>query len=380
MAKSETKKWMAQLMKLQGAVDKTYDPFQHVVRSPSPSLNFTFGRTHGLPKGYSLALYGPPKHGKSIVTHGFVGQLHQDDPDAFALKFNTEMREGLQMSAKDLPMYGIDPDRYVGIDTNLPTGVFDQIEKDVCSMIDDGMPIKMVIIDSVSGIRGRRGINAETVDQQMIGDHALTIKDGLARILEVVRRKKIALILTTQVVAELDQNAARREGKAYKMGGAYALKHFAEYFMLVEKNESKEGRQDLLGNDLANENLTDMMDKKELTGHKIRVCMKDSSAGSKGRVGEFTFDYKRGFVSHHEEVFRLAVNRGIFERPNNTTYIFQGRKYVGRATALEAIEKSAEMQAEILKELKRRDLEGNLVQVSTEEGDTEGQAEDIINS
>ena len=78
------KDWMKALNKLEGAVEKSYNPFAYVLRSPSPSVNFTFGNSHGLPFGYTLILYGPPAGGKSLLSNAFIGQLHKDDPEAIA--------------------------------------------------------------------------------------------------------------------------------------------------------------------------------------------------------------------------------------------------------------------------------------------------------
>src|SRR5574339_197576 len=101
------------------------------------------------------------------------------------------------------------------------------------------------------------------------------------------------------------------------MHAAFASQHYAEYFILVERNANKEGRTDLLGRELVNDQYSDLMDNSEATGHKIRVKMIDCSAGgSKGRTGEFTFDYNRGLINVHEEVFRLGVGRGVIQKPN----------------------------------------------------------------
>jgi len=59
---------------------------------PSPSLGYVFAKTHGLPKGFTVTLFGPPGGGKSLISAAITGQLHKDDPESLAVKFNTEMR------------------------------------------------------------------------------------------------------------------------------------------------------------------------------------------------------------------------------------------------------------------------------------------------
>lgn len=102
----------------------------------------------------------------------------------------------------------------------------------------------MIIIDSLTGIAGRRMLNSDTISQQQIGDQALTIKDGLMRILPVIRKHKIAMIATAHIRAEMDQLEQMR-GNKVKMAAGWATKHTFEYFCYVEPNLSKDGKNDL---------------------------------------------------------------------------------------------------------------------------------------
>lgn len=365
-------KWMTKLAKLEGAVTEKYDPFAHCIETPSPSVNFCFGNTWGLPQGFTLALYGPPKGGKTLLCNMMIGQLHKSDPDAMVVKYNTEMRELGQLTDAQAALWGIDRDRYMAFDVNAPALVFDAIEKDVAAMCQDGMPLKLIVIDSITGIQGRRAMNATSIDVQQIGDHALTIQEGLKRILPIQRKYKIAIVLTCHVRAEMDMLEQKR-GNKVKMAASFGVQHHAEYFMMVEPNRNAEGRTDLSGNEFRNENLGDLRKdggKGEQTGHKIRVCMKDSSLGPKGRVGEFTLDYHNGIQNVHEEVFLLAANRGVLDRPNNTSYVFGDKKWVGKQACLDALRESPELQRQILAELRLRDIAGKFRAMDAAEGNT----------
>lgn len=350
-------KYLAKLQKLEGAVTSSHDPHSYVIQSPSPSVNFCFGNGWGLPEGFTLVLYGPPKGGKTLLVSAMIGQLHADDPDALVVKYDTEGREEAQMTPRNKAIWGIDPERYLAFSVNRPSLIFDCIEKEVGAMCDDGAKVKLVIIDSVSGILGRRAEGAESVDVQQIGDQAATIQDGLKRILMVQRKHRFALILTAQVRAEMDPLEIRR-GNKVKMSGAFALKHHSEYFMYCEPNSTKEGRTDISGEEFRDEDLKDLSGNGEKTGHKIRVTMKDSSLGPKGRCGEFTLDYNKGIINVHEEAFRLGVARGIIERPNNMSYCFKDKKWVGMKGAVEAIKQDAVLQREILRAIKEKDQAG----------------------
>jgi len=349
--------WMKELNKLEGGVDDSYNPFSNIVDTESPSLNFTFGGSWGLPKGFSVALWGPRKGGKSLITNMMAAKIHKDDPTAWVIKFNTEGRELLQFPPAVREQWGVDNKRYKCFEVNSPALVFDVIEKQLSAMIQDGMNIGLVIIDSINQIRGRRSLNADTVDTQQIGDHAATLKDGFSRILQAHRQGKFALAIVCQASAEMDKHEVMR-GHTIKMNAPNAVQHYAEYFLYVEKILSKEGRVDELGNDLADESLKDVAGKADLTGHKIRVQMRASSGGVAGRTGVFTLDYKRGVINVHEEVFKLGVARGVIEKPTNSSYSFCGKKWTGKPATLAALKGDLSLQAEIVKELKKRDLEG----------------------
>lgn len=357
---ANNKKIMEKLMGLSGAVKGFKNVHDYVIRSPSPSLNFLFGNTHGLPAGYSLTLYGPPKGGKSVISNAMIGQLHKDDPEAWAVKFNTEFREGGQLDEGQAKMWGIDPDRYIAFETNRPDEIFDRIEKDFAAMAQDhGMKLKLVIIDSVTQIQGRRSMNADTIMTQQIGDNALTIQEGLKRILPVQRQLGFALILTAHVRAQMDPVEQMR-GNKYRAAVSFGTQHHCEYSMFVEPNKSKEGKEDLLGQNFVNESVEDLSGKGEKMGHKIRVKMTDSSLGPKERTGEFTLDYHKGIINTHEEVFRLGVGWNVIEKVNNVTYRAGGKDYRGKPAILEALKYDTKLCEEILTELRRKDLNNEI--------------------
>lgn len=331
-------KWMKELQKMDGAVDKEYNPFakENVLQTASPSLNWIFGKGSGLPYGYSAVLFGPPKSGKSLISNLFVGHLHQVDKQAEAIKFNTEMREEGQMA----DYWGVDQDRYTAFNVNQPELVFDRIHDEIQPMLQDGMPLKLIVIDSLQGLQGLREANADSITNHQIGDHALMLQKGLKRILPIIRKHRIALICTAHIRANLD---AGMYGPKEKMAGSWAQKHFFEYFIEVKRDGSKEGKQDELGNALEDDSVKDFRGNKERTGHKIYVRMDDSSVGVAGRSGEFTLSYKDGLINTHEEVFLMAKNLGLVEQPNNRTYVFGGNKYNSKQEFLIALRDDPKM-------------------------------------
>ena len=350
------KAW-ANLQKLEGAVDvEGEDPLAHCVQSSSPSVNWTFNNPgHGLPFGFSGILFGPPKGGKTPICGSIIGQLHRDDPEAKVIVFNTELRGKIQSNVIQLNKFGIDKDRIKVFDVNKPKLIFDRIEFDIASAIQEGEQIKFIIIDSLTGIAGRRFLDADTVDTMQRGDKALTIQEGLLRILPIIRQYNIALLMTDHIRAE--QNTAEQmRGHAVRMASAFAAKHMAEYFMFVEPNQTKDGRVNLAGEEYVDKDIVDFMDKAQKTAHRIRFQIVGNSFGANGRTAEFTMDYDKGIVNQYEEVFTLACNLGIFERPNNRTYIFGEHKFSSLLDCLTGIRDNKELYNDLLQAVYAKDI------------------------
>lgn len=357
------KKIMERLMGLSGAVIGQRDPHAYVIRSPSPSLNFIFGNAHGLPAGYSLLLYGPPKAGKSLVSNLMTGQLHKDDPEAYVIKFNTEYREAGQLTDDQAKKFGIDPDRYMAYETNKPDEIYDRIENEFPALQKDlGAKIKLVIIDSLTGIQGRRALEDNTVMTQQRGDNALTNQEGLKRILPVQRQLGFGLIVTAHIRAE--QNALeQKRGNVVRPAISFATGHHCEYNMYVEHDRRADARKDIFGKNaefFIDKSVKDLDGNGALTGHRILVQMVDSSMGPKERVGKFTLDYNRGITNTHEEVFLLGTGYGIIARPNNQTYEFGDKSWRGKEAMLSALEQDPVLCEAVLTELRSRDMSNTL--------------------
>lgn len=356
-----TKDWMSKLRKLDGAVNERRDPHATVIQTKSPGLNFLFGNGWGLPKGHSLIIYGPPKSGKSVVGWEFGGTLHQQYPEDYIIRFDTEYRDQAQLTPKMAKSYGIDMNRYMVIESNHPKNIYNQMANKVESMCQDGFPLGLVIIDSMSGVQGRRAIDdVADVTKQQIGDVAQTNKEGLKIILDMQRRFRFSLIMTSHVAIEMDQIEIKR-GNKWKMGASVGVQHHAEYFMYIERNFNKDAKEDLLGRPLIRPDLVDAAGKGEGVAHKIKAVMKDSSMGPKGRATQFTFSYDRGVINQWEELYTLAKGRKIINKPNQLTYElpgFEGGNHKGEENFLRWFEKDQKAQDYVLSKLRQQDIDG----------------------
>lgn len=349
--------WMAKLRKLDGAVKEDVNPFATGLTTGVPSVDFIYGKTWVLPAGFTEILYGLPKCGKSVLSHLRIAALHRSDPKAWALKFDTEMRSKVQLSREDQIKYGIDPERLIIIEGNDPAVIFDQFRHEILEMVKDGLPLKYACIDSISTVSGRRTMEQEKMETQQRGDWALTIQTGLGFVLPIIREHNIAFTLVAQARAEQDALEQKR-GHKVRMHAGFALQHFGEYFVFVERDRTVAGKTDLLGHKLENAALTDSKDEAEKTAHKICVEMVDSSMGiGTGRTGRFTFDFDQlKPINTHEEIYVLGVGRGIIKTPTQGYYEYGGKKWHGEKAIVQHMADNPTMQAEIVQQLRAMDL------------------------
>ena len=338
-------KWLKQLRKSDAFVDNDYDAFapENCIYTPSPYMNWIFAnKSHGIPQGSGVLLYSEPKAGKSLLAQSIVAQLHKDDPDAIAMYFSTEFKGKYQKGFFD----GIDPERLAMYDTNDPRDIFDFLAEDVEAMVQDGMPLKLVIIDSLTAIGGIKA-EGRSVADHLIGDKALTITRGLDRIIPFFKKNGITYI----TVAQVRMNIGNPYGPDTKAAVPKACEHNHEYFLSVKRAGSADDRKDLSGKNFE-AGAKDARGNKAVTGHKIYVKMEQSSVGTAGRAAKITVDYKKGFINQEEEIFELGSNTGVIERPNNVTYIYNGISYKGKNAMAQAIKEDPVMANMILDQVK----------------------------
>lgn len=371
---ADPRKFVNALRRLDGAVVTRSDPFANVLRWSSPSLNYVFGKAHGLPRGYSILLWGPPKAGKSVLCFDAAGQVLANDPTAIVVKFDTEFRDEGQLTEAEAACYGIDLNRFVVFSVSDPALVFDRVVDEIVPMINAGANIPLIIIDSITGVQGRGAAESDKgVKGYHIGDHAVTTAQGLKAILPFQRppgappEKKISLIMTAHASSEFDRTEQMRGNKT-KVSAAFGVKHHCEYFINIEPDATKEGKKDAKGNELIDESRSDMKDKAEQTAHGVWVWMHDSTMGPVNRRGRFTYSRRLpnfGIVNQHEEVYRLGEKWGVISRAPNGVHTFNGAE-LGKSKdkTLDTLAAAPEIQKAIIAAVRRIDAENKIGEIS----------------
>jgi hypothetical protein len=336
--------WLKQLQSYDDTVDYDYDSFapENCFYTPSPYFNWIFAnKANGIPKNASVLFFSSPKAGKSLSIYAIIKEMQMRDPTGIAIYFNTEMRGQLQNTAIPGIIY----------DTNSAVNIFDRIETDIKAMVEEGMPLRIIAIDSLNGIMGTKRDATDSVANHLMGDQALTLKNGLGKLIPFCKENKIMLIGTAQMTANFD---AGSYGSKEKMSASWYTRHAFEYYVSLKKAGASEDKQDIEGKSFEDD-IKDARGNKLINSHKVYVKLEESSIGQAGRAGVFTLSYDRGIINQHEEIFFLGKSTGVITTENNRTFEYKGQKFNGKKETAFAIRDNAELAAAILADVKKLD-------------------------
>lgn len=351
--------YLKELRSRDGMVDYEYDSYakENCIYTPSPYANWIFGnKSMGMPKNSGLLMASEPKCGKSLFIYAMVLKQQMEDKhlpkDKRRIQYiwNTELRGALQHNV----FPELDRELMFIQDTNDPKEIFDFAENDLKAMVQDGMLLGLLGLDSLTNIMGVKRGDADSVSDHLVGDHALTVSIGLGKLIPFCKRNKIPLIATTQMRANVNKKS--KYDADLKMAESWAALHGFEYFVSFKKAGSAEDKQDIEGKTFTDENQVDARGNTLTTGHKIFIKCDASSIGPAGRSGVFTMDTNKGIVNTHEEVFWLGKNTGVLKtESNNRVYLFGDQKWVGKKECALAIRDNKELADAILEEVRKLD-------------------------
>jgi RecA/RadA recombinase len=201
---------------------------------------------------------------------------------------------------------GGDPDRLVVRQTNDPTKIFDYIYGELYELLQEGMPLKAIMIDSIKNIAFPKDIKDVSTNMVQGGSGAAYLGPVLKRIMPVIREFHVTTILIQQIYEEMDQYKKLRN--PYIVPDGRALKHFCDYMVQIDKIDKKdsivESGKTLIGTE-------------QQIGHKVRLKVKKNRVGKPYRIAEFTLLYASGIANVANELYDLAKSLSIIYHPVN---------------------------------------------------------------
>ena len=337
-------KWYSKIQKMhQGMIaDSLPSTKAKLLPLPSPSLNWALGG--GLVFGKIATIYGPEASGKSLLAQLAIAELHKSDPDAWAIWYDSEFSFDKDYALK----LGVDVTRLWLIQSKRPRDIFDHFVNDVLAMIQDGFPLKIFVIDSLKSIRGPKEARLESIEDAVMGDISQILPKAFNMIIPIVRQHSILAILVQQVTEEFDQGK-RMRGIKWNVPSGQALKHNSDHMILCEKVESKASKT-------FDESFKNIQELPIQVGHTVRCKIEKNRTDCPHLVAEFQLRYGVGVVNQAQEVAMLAINLGIVQKPNISTYVFQDVKIHGADKFVKEVESKPELYRAILKAISEFDV------------------------
>lgn len=272
------------------------------VPTRSPSLNWATS-IGGFQPGKISVLYGPESSGKSLLAMMAIADYQKKDADAIFVWFDAEFSFNLPLFVK----IGGDPSRLVVRKSNDPLKIFDYIGGELLEMLQEGAPIRGIVIDSIKAIRYPKETNMkQTTDQKMGGTGASYLPSAIKLILPVIAEYNLLTFFIQQVTMEIDPMKALRN--PYVITEGKALKHAADVMLEIVKLDTKSGVIE------QGETITGAA---QQTGHKVRVKVKKNRLGAPARMAQFTYHYDHGIIDTASEIFELGKSLGIIFHPKN---------------------------------------------------------------
>ena len=295
--------WMKKITAEFGAIAENLNVnLPPVIPTRSPSLNWATS-IGGFQPGKVSTLYGIESSGKSLLAMMAVADFQEKDKDAIFIWFDAEFSFNLPLFIK----IGGDAKRLVVRKSNDPLKIFDYIGGEMLEMLQDGAPIRGIIIDSIKAIRYPKETNMkQTTDQKIGGTGASYLPSTLKLIIPVIAEYNLLTFFVQQVTMELDPHKALRN--PYIITEGRALKHASDVMLEIVKLDTKNGIVE------SGETISGAA---QQTGHKVRIKVKKNRLGIPARMAQFTYHYDNGIINTEEEIFELGKSLGIVYHPVN---------------------------------------------------------------
>ena len=294
--------WLSKLTSDFGVVASTLKSQEPTpIAAWSPSLNWATAKRGFMP-GKINVLYGPESCGKSMLAMMALIELQRKDSTALAIWFDSEFSFNVDFFVK----LGGDPSRLIVRKSNDPLTIFDYIGGELLEMLQEGAPVKAIVVDSVRSIRFPKDIKKQTTDMIMGGTGANYLPSAFKLILPVIHNYKLLTFFIQQVSIQIDPMKALRN--PYVLPDGQSLKHAGDLMLEIIKLDTKAG---------VVEKGATIAGGAQQTGHKIRIKVKKNRMGTPARVAQFTLSYDHGVVDTGGEIFDLAKSLGIVFHPKN---------------------------------------------------------------
>lgn len=321
--------------------------------SGSPALDDVLG-IWGYPKGRVVQLAGQESSGKTLMSLMAIREWQKKAPHNEAIFIDAEFtfdptwakQLGVDLSrlrvikknsgAEIFTLLNGSPPKEIG-KNKTKLGILDWVIKEGGA---DKTGLGLIVLDSLAAIQPPQEITSEA-GKQNVAPEARFLPPELRKMTPLLAASEVIFIVINQVRLNIGQ----MYGDPYSTPGGKAFKHDLSIMVNFAKINSKD---------------TLIMDKNEVViGHRIKARIDKNKVAPPNRWCEFDIEYTRGLVNRHKEICDIAIQYGVIERPNQTTYLYKGETLArGRDNLYDHVKENNALCEELLTLTKAAKISG----------------------
>ncbi|MBL6722791.1 MAG: recombinase RecA [Candidatus Margulisbacteria bacterium] len=281
------------------------------------SLNLALGGG-GYPKGRITEIYGPESSGKTTLTLHAIAEAQKGGGSCAFI----DVEHALD------PVYA----QNLGVDTDsllLSQPDYGEQALEIAETLVRSGSIDMIVIDSVAALVPKNEIEGDMGDSH-VGLQARLMSQALRKLTGIVKKSNCVVIFVNQVREKIGVMFGNPEVTP----GGRALKFYSSVRMEIRRIESIKSGVDVIGN-------------------RVRVKVVKNKIAPPFKFTEFDIVFGQG-ISKEGDLLDLGCNFGVIEKSGTWFSCKKERMGQGREAAKLYLKESAQLSADVEKEVKEK--------------------------
>lgn len=298
-----------------------------VIPTGSYALDDAIG-VWGLPKGRIIQYAGKESSGKTLMSLVAIREWQKMHPDNWAVFIDAEFSFSPSWAQK----LGVDVNRVYLIREESAVEIFTQLcgvpsseigkPKAKPGILDlekaEPSGLGLIVLDSIAQMQPPIE-QTKQVGNTNIASFGRFLPDAIRRLKPLLAQTGVSLIAINQIRVDI----GKMFGDPTSTPGGKAWKHACDVMVHFTMSESKKSFF--------------MNEHDEPYGHIAGARIDKNKLAPPRRMCNFSLHYESGVAEHSMEIGTLAIKYGIVERPNNKSYIYNGKTWVGKENFFAAI-------------------------------------------
>jgi len=296
----------------------------------------------GLPRGRIIQYAGKESSGKTLMSLIAIREWQKLNPDNWAVFIDAEFSFSPIWAQK----LGVDIERLYLMREESAVEIFTQLcgvphqeigkPKSKPGILDmekaEPSGLGLIVLDSIAQMQPPIE-QTRQVGNTNIASFGRFLPDAIRRLKPLLAQTGVTFIAINQVRVDI----GKMFGDPTSTPGGKAWRHACDIMVHFTMSESKKS---LLYDD-----------KQEVCGHIAGARIDKNKLAPPRRMCDFALHYESGVVEHNVEIGQLAIKYDLVQRPNNKSYIYKDKTWVGKDNFFASIEKE-NLTNELLEQVK----------------------------